>query len=474
MMGTRKGIVGTHKEPPGLQTLSTNRGRSMESGILTIAGIYCPRTPDPALLCLPPAQLHFHEFICAHGLSVEVLSPNSIGSLSERCRGQKVSRTLPTFETRTMGITHGAATQNITSLSSHAAFVLAFCRSRFLFAPQHFCSVAASQEQGWQKRGGVFVMTHDPRHQASTSQKSILSMQSLKVELDQGEEPARSCLGFFFHHITFDHCLVDGLEPDQPRLQGNLLCRKDWLQLQEVARSEWAILPIQEVAAYPWCTACEHLRSGNCPEAHRAKWAHVGWKTMVSVCRQGRWPLYRMSGKHPRLTIRTRGVGTRRGWWVLEPPHSLQPTAHRSSRGSLCKSFRLSHGGPSMEVTCAKQQKSVHSGNHFASCSLEPLFARKIWTQEPAAAVLQCSQTLGSGRSGAEPPREEIASAGRPLDTQHAERDIILEAIAELADPGETVPTRWLGQEAPEDQLSPTEPVVWRSNTGQTAPPLRW
>ena len=47
-----------------------------------------------------------------------------------------------------------------------------------------------------------------------------------------------------------------------------------------------------------------------------------------------------------------------------------------------------------------------------------------------------------------------------------AERDIILEALAELPDPSETAPTRWQGQEAPE--LSPTQPVVRRSKTGQT------
>ena len=49
-----------------------------------------------------------------------------------------------------------------------------------------------------------------------------------------------------------------------------------------------------------------------------------------------------------------------------------------------------------------------------------------------------------------------------------AERDIILEALAELPDPGEMAPTRWPGQEASEDQLSLTQPVVRRSasNTG--------
>ena len=55
-----------------------------------------------------------------------------------------------------------------------------------------------------------------------------------------------------------------------------------------------------------------------------------------------------------------------------------------------------------------------------------------------------------------------------------AERDIILEALAELPDPSETAPTRWQKQEAPEHQLSPTQPVVRRSKTGQTVTPPQW
>ena len=47
---------------------------------------------------------------------------------------------------------------------------------------------------------------------------------------------------FLLHHIIFDHGLVDGLGPDQPLLQGNLLCRKDWIQLRIIALSEWVIL----------------------------------------------------------------------------------------------------------------------------------------------------------------------------------------------------------------------------------------
>ena len=55
-----------------------------------------------------------------------------------------------------------------------------------------------------------------------------------------------------------------------------------------------------------------------------------------------------------------------------------------------------------------------------------------------------------------------------------AERDIILEALAELPDPSETAPTRWQKQEAPEHQLSPTQQVVRRSKTRQTVTPPQW
>ena len=61
--------------------------------------------------------------------------------------------------------------------------------------------------------------------------------------------------------IIFGHGVTDGPGPAQPRLRGNFLCRRDWIPLREAARSEWAILPAQEVAAYPWCGECKPLRS---------------------------------------------------------------------------------------------------------------------------------------------------------------------------------------------------------------------
>ena len=45
--------------------------------------------------------------------------------------------------------------------------------------------------------------------------------------------------------IIFGHCPFGGLESNQPCVQGNLLCRRDWLQLRRIAGSAWAILPIR-------------------------------------------------------------------------------------------------------------------------------------------------------------------------------------------------------------------------------------
>ena len=118
---------------------------------------------------------------------------------------------------------------------------------------------------------------------------------------------------FLLQHVIFDHGLIDGLGPDQPRQEGNLLCRKDWIQLRRISLSEWVILPVQEVAAYPWCAECEHLRS-----LPRGAPGQVGSRRLVAVAsvrKQDRWSLYGMSGQLQRL--RTRVVGPRRGWGLL-------------------------------------------------------------------------------------------------------------------------------------------------------------
>ena len=101
---------------------------------------------------------------------------------------------------------------------------------------------------------------------------------------------------------------------------------------------------------------------------------------------------------------------------------------YRSSRSSFCESFRFSLGGPSMEVTSpsATGSLSQHRAKHQKSGSSPP-------TSAPA-------------KSGEVDAQERGRRATRLLvqaalwAPSMAERDMILEAIAELPDPGERVP----------------------------------
>ena len=96
-------------------------------------------------------------------------------------------------------------------------------------------------------------------------------------------------------------------------------------------------------------------------------------------------------------------------------PSARAPSQLRRSRRGVTSPVATG----SLSQHRAKQQESLHSGVHFASCSVELLLARSILTQEPAAAILQGRRqpNLGSGCSGAEPPRVENACARRPLGT---------------------------------------------------------
>ena len=62
---------------------------------------------------------------------------------------------------------------------------------------------------------------------------------------------------------------TEGVYPNQPRLQENLLCRADWLCLRGVATTECAILPTRELGTCPWYSACEHSSSGERPSARQ-------------------------------------------------------------------------------------------------------------------------------------------------------------------------------------------------------------
>ena len=184
-----------------------------------------------------------------------------------------------------------------------------------------------------------------------------------------------------------------GLGSDQPRLQGNLLCRKDWIQLREIARSEWgAVLPIQEVAAYP------PRRAG--PSGLTSAGRHgIGAQARSMALVQDVWTASATQKQNTGSGTSARLGATAGECSNIRFRHS--PSC-RSSQSSLCKSSRLSHGGPLGDVTSLNA--TLHSGIHFASCSVELLLARSI---------------LGSGTSSSDPP---MSSAAKPWEVDAFER----------------------------------------------------
>ena len=85
-----------------------------------------------------------------------------------------------------------------------------------------------------------------------------------------GEDDTPFLPHLLLKEIFFAHSANEGVYPNQPRHQANLLCRTDWLCLRGIAATECAILPTRDFAAYPWCSACEHPKSGQRPSARRS------------------------------------------------------------------------------------------------------------------------------------------------------------------------------------------------------------
>ena len=66
---------------------------------------------------------------------------------------------------------------------------------------------------------------------------------------------------FLLQEIILAHRPYEGVFHNRPSLQGNLLCRSDWLRLLGIAETECTILPVRELPAFPRCRVCEHLRT---------------------------------------------------------------------------------------------------------------------------------------------------------------------------------------------------------------------
>ena len=104
---------------------------------------------------------------------------------------------------------------------------------------------------------------------------------------------------FLLQAIVFAHSPYGGLFPNRPSLQGNLLCRSDWLRLRGISETECVILPIRDLVAFPHCSVCEARSSGALlgaaapvgASASRRFPQAAGSSALVREFRQGRQPM---------------------------------------------------------------------------------------------------------------------------------------------------------------------------------------
>ena len=212
--------------------------------------------------------------------------------------------------------------------------------------------------------------------------------------------------------------------PDQPRLQGHLLCRKDWLQLREIARSEWTILPIQEVAAYPGalCANTSALetalkRAGPSGLTSAGRLAIVVQDNVDGPC----------TGC-PDIRTRTLGVDLDEAGvyclGVLEPPLWLQPTEPfqpwvHSARAPVSATVVPPWKSPH-RVRLAHSLSIVQNSRN---CSTRAIISpHAVWNLCSPAAFWFRKKQQRSSNVGASRSRRarRLPCVGRPLGTQHS------------------------------------------------------
>ena len=213
----------------------------------------------------------------------------------------------------------------------------------------------------------------------------------------------------------------------------------------------------------------------------------------------GRTTSLRVSRRSLRIGAEAWGVGSHHSRKIFPsyPKSSASPRVHLCSLVSARKS---SHQARLALSQGRSDSRKFHLGSGHCL-----LLRQKKWTtthQDAAQSITSLSppsatlplcllslswqtparpQHLGSGTSSSSPP---MSAPAKPSEADAQEwsrraRRLLVQAalwapsMAER-DPGETAPTRWPGAGGPEHQLSPTQPVVRRSETGQTAPPPQW
>ena len=100
------------------------------------------------------------------------------------------------------------------------------------------------------------------------SEQDLGSPETLIPRDEESSEEDRPFLRrFLLQEIIFAHSPCEGVFHNRPSLQGNRLCRSEWLRLRGISETECMILPIRKLAALPRCSGCEQLKAGERPSA---------------------------------------------------------------------------------------------------------------------------------------------------------------------------------------------------------------
>ena len=213
---------------------------------------------------------------------------------------------------------------------------------------------------------------------------------------------------FLLHHIIVDRGLVDGLGPDQPRPQGNLLRRRDWIQLRKIALSR-LLLPTP---------GAQSANTSALDLAQRS----VGPSGTVSAGRH-------RIGAQARSMALVQDVRTAPATQKLQERAGTSAFAQHRTVPAWAPSAWASVSVIVVLQGCHLTGCDSSLGHHVAPSSAEPLRARNIFgsgtsSNDPSMSLAAKPWEVGvqSRRSGTESPREEFACASRPLCTHHGRK----------------------------------------------------
>ena len=193
---------------------------------------------------------------------------------------------------------------------------------------------------------------------------------------------------FLLQEIISAHRPYEGVFHNRPSLQGNLLCRSDWLRLRGIAETECMILPVRELAAFPRCA--KHLRAGERPSTRRSP----------VLLEEFRWqsdPVLQAALFAPSMTERDIILESPTRWPAQEAPRAPalanvagSAALRNGTDGATAAVVRSEH-----KVASAPRNKQLSTSHHF------PAITSPRHSTHPTFLILhspmQCPPTLHTG-----------------------------------------------------------------------------